>query len=335
MVFFMHASPARSLIVLALSLLGCAPASPPAPSVASATEAPAPAARPPEPPAVEAPAASAPGPQATASAAAPEPPRGPGLEELRAEARKDLGDKVSFDLVREHYLVVAAPGWGASGAKGSAQFIERTLKALFNERFSKGPARPLPVYLFGDAAAYNGYCRRRYGNDCISIYGFFSPSDYRLVMNVGLGIGTLSHELVHPIVDADFPDAPTWINEGIASLFEAPILPREGEIHGAKNWRYPRLSAALHTPKERDQVTLPALFSLSDDQFRDDNEDLHYAMGRYFCQWMDGQGKLWLFYRAWRDDFARDPRGEKAFFKVMGKTTEAASGDWLRWVRGL
>jgi len=43
-------------------------------------------------------------------------------------------------------------------------------------------------------------------------------------MNAGLGLGTLTHELIHPIVETDFPRAPTWINEGIASLFEAPMI---------------------------------------------------------------------------------------------------------------
>jgi hypothetical protein len=262
-------------------------------------------------------------------------PPGPSLEQLEAEARKQLGDRVSFVRVRERYLLVSAPGWGVAGGKGSAAFVERTLEALFNGRFSRDIPRPIPVYLFGDAGAYNGFCRAQYGGDCISIYGFFSPSDYRLVMNLGLGIGTLSHELVHPILDSDFPAAPTWINEGIASLFEAPIMPKKGEIHGAKNWRYPRLSAAIHAPREKDKVSLPALFALSDEAFRDDDEPLHYAMARYFCQWMDGRGDLWKFYQTWRDSVRDDPRGEAAFRAVTGLSLREANEPWLRWVRGL
>lgn len=321
--------------LLGLSLTDClassagSPVDPPTTPPLSAPEPVAPVASSEPAPADSAAVAPAP----VASAPAPAVPAGKSIDELKAEAHKDLGPKVSFDLVRERYLVVAAPGWGA---KGSADFIERVLKALFNERFARGPARPLPVYLFGDAASYNAYCKQRYGGECISIYGFFSPSDYRLVMNLGLGIGTLSHELVHPIVDADFPDAPTWINEGIASLYEAPIMPRDGEIHGAKNWRYPRLSSALHSPRERDKVSLPALFGMSsDERFRDDDESLHYAAARYFCQWMDAQGKLWPFYQAWRDSFASDPTGDKAFARVMGKTPAEASPTWITWASRL
>src|SRR5262249_20336129 len=148
--------------------------------------------------------------------------------------------------------------------------------------------------------------------------GFYHPSDRRLVMNVGPGLGTLTHELVHPIVEADFPSAPTWINEGIASLYEAPSMPRPGEIHGVKNWRYPRLLRALSSPRERASVGVAELLRLADERFRDDREDLHYAMARYLCQWLDERGQLWPFYQRWRDGFADDPTGERAFAAVTG-----------------
>src|SRR5205814_1971965 len=122
-----------------------------------------------------------------------------------------------------------------------------------------------------------------------------------MVMNAGLGLGTLTHELVHPLVEADFPDAPTWLNEGIASLYEAPLLPRRGEVHGAKNWRHPRLLRALGDPRERARAAIDALFGMSDETFRDGDEDLHYAMARYACQWLDEKKALWDFYHRWRD----------------------------------
>lgn len=169
----------------------------------------------------------------------------------------------------------------------------------------------------------------------MSPFGFWRPDERRIVMNAAPGLGTLTHELVHPIVDADFPEAPTWINEGIASLFEAPVLGARGEIHGAKNWRLPRLTRALASKSETSRARLPALFGMPDETFRDDDEDLHYAMARYACQWLDGRGKLWPFYQAWRDGFAHDPTGAKAFESVTGETPEGASAGWERWVRAL
>lgn len=154
-------------------------------------------------------------------------------------------------------------------------------------------------------------------------------------MNVGPGIGTLTHELVHPIVQADFPGAPEWLNEGIASLFEALSMPAPGQIHGVKNWRHPRLLRALRSPKERDRPSLEAPFALDDATFRGADEDLHYAAARYSCQWLDQQGKLWSFYRYFRDHRESDPTGEHAFTAVMGKTPAEANAPWAAWVKRL
>jgi hypothetical protein len=253
------------------------------------------------------------------------------LDRLEKEALKDLGPRTSVARLRRTYLVVGS----RATVQSSLDFIENVLDAFYNGRFDRTVDQALPVYLFGDAGSYEAYCKKQYNSPCISIYGFFSYADHRLVMNVGLGIGTLSHELVHPIVAVDFPAAPTWINEGIASLFEAPLMPKKGVIHGARNWRHPRLMAGLQRPAEQAHTTLPVLFSLSDNAFRDDKEDLHYAMARYFCQWLDGQGKLWPFYRAWRDSRGADPTGEKSFKEVTGKTVAESQEAWARWVRGL
>jgi hypothetical protein len=145
----------------------------------------------------------------------------------------------------------------------------------------------------------------------------------------------LTHELVHPIVQADFPSAPEWLNEGIASLFEALTMPVPGQIHGVKNWRHPRLLRALRSPQERDRAGLSALFALDDAAFRGEDEDLHYAAARYLCQWLDQQGKLWEFYRYFRDHHEGDPTGERAFAVVLGKTPAQANASWVTWVKRL
>jgi len=149
------------------------------------------------------------------------------------------------------------------------------------------------------------------------------------------GIGTLTHELVHPIVETDFPHAPDWINEGIASLYEAFNFPKPGEIHGNKNFRHKGLLAALKSKELRPFASLPRLFAMADDEFRGTHEGLNYATARYFCMWMEGQKKLWPFYRAWRDDRANDPTGEKAFVAVMGKTPAELDAAWAAWVKAL
>lgn len=212
--------------------------------------------------------------------------------------------------------------------------MRSALAALTNGRFGKKPDRAISVYLFPNAATYEAFCTKKYAAPCIAHFGFYEPGARYMVMNIGLGLGTLTHEIVHPLVEADFPGAPTWLNEGIASVFEQPLLPRAGEIHGGKNWRHPRLKKAL-TSAERATTHLDGLFTMSDETFRGNNEDLHYAMARYVCQWLDERGKLWAFYQKWRDDFANDPTGEKSFRAVVGMTPADADVVWSKWVLAL
>jgi hypothetical protein len=251
------------------------------------------------------------------------------------EAQRDLGQGTITAVADDVFVLIGAPGWGQRQLGASLELTRSALAAYYNGRFRTHPARALAVYLFPNAPPYKRYCRAKWNEECLSVFGFYHPDERKLVMNAGPGLGTLTHELVHPIVEADFPDAPTWINEGIASLFEAPMVYRPGEIRGVKNWRHPRLVRAIASQKERAGVRLDALFGMPDDTFRGEDEDLHYAMARYACQWLDQKKELWPFYQRWRDNFASDSTGEKAFTEVDGHTPAEATTDWLRWVNAL
>jgi hypothetical protein len=250
-----------------------------------------------------------------------------------AEARQELGQKAAIEPVEQVFLLVT-PG-AHTHAAGTTSLTKRVLEAYFNGRFAKPPERAVSVYLFQDARSYEQYCQTRWAQACGSPYGFYRRDERRIVMNAGLGIGTLTHELVHPIVETDFPEAPEWLNEGIASLFEAFSLPSPGEVHGVKNWRHPRLLEALRSPKQQREASLPNLFSLNDSAFRNADEDLHYATARYLCQWLDQKGQLWPFYQRFRDSHGSDPSGEEAFHAVTGKSVADANQAWARWVKRL
>jgi hypothetical protein len=282
----------------------------------------------------EAPAASTPPP-----VSAPPPPPPYDLESDRARragaARDELGAKTRSTVVSDIFVVLGPSGWQGAAFDQSVALMNNAMAGYLNGRFAKKPSRAISVYLFPNGATYEAFCKKKYDAPCIAHYGFYSPSDRYMVMNAGLGLGTLTHEIVHPLVEADFPGAPTWINEGIASLFEGPVIPKPGEIHGVKNWRHPRLVRALKSAREKDAARLDALFGMADDTFRDDDEDLHYAMARFACQWLDERGKLWAFYQRWRDHASEDPTGAKSFEEVVGKSPADASAAWTKWVLAL
>jgi hypothetical protein len=271
---------------------------------------------------------------ATATASATPTPTGYDLAADRARieslAREELG-AVSVQTAQDVFVLVAAPGWNARALVESVDLTTRAIDAYFNGRFDKKPEKAIGVYLFPDEKSYQDYCRAKLGGTCDSPFGMYHPDLRRIVMNAGPGLGTLTHELVHPIVESDFPRAPIWINEGIASLFEAPVIPRTGEIHGVKNWRYGKLMSGVGAGTAK----LDGLFGMNDATFRDADEKMHYATARYVCQWLDARGLLWPFYRAWRDSFDADPTGAKTFERVVGTTPARANAAWTAWVKAL
>lgn len=249
-------------------------------------------------------------------------------------AKRELGAKTVTAVVSDIFVVIGPAGWQGEAFDKSVALMRSAMAGYMNGRFGKKPTEAISVYLFPNATSYQAFCTQKYAAPCIAHYGFYQPSDRYMVMNAGLGLGTLTHEIVHPLVETDFPAAPTWINEGIASVFEAPAIPRTGEIHGVKNWRHPRLKKAL-TSDERGRASVSALFAMSDETFRGDREDLNYATARYVCQWLDERGKLWPFFQRWRDNAAVDPKGEKAFREIVGTTPAEADAAFTKWALAL
>jgi hypothetical protein len=257
------------------------------------------------------------------------------IERRSRAAKEELGARTITTVVSDIFVVIGPPGWQGGSFEQSVSLMRSSMAGYLNNRFGKKPSQAISVYLFPEGKTYEAFCKKKYDAPCIAHYGFYQPGDRYMVMNIGLGAGTLTHEIVHPLVESDFPDAPTWLNEGIASVFEAPVIPKAGEIHGVKNWRHPRLKRALTTAAERDHARLDTLFSMRDEVFRAEAEDLHYAMARYVCQWLDERGKLWAFYQRWRDTVATDPSGEKAFKEVVGMTPAEANPAWTKWTLAL
>jgi len=255
---------------------------------------------------------------------------------IASVAREELGPKAGVEVAQDVFVLVAAPGWNERALEESTSLTTHAIDAYYTGRFDTKPARAIGVYLFPEEKSYQAYCRAHLGGACDSPFGMYHPDLRRIVMNAGPGLGTLTHELVHPIIEADFPRAPIWLNEGIASLFEAPVIPRKGEIHGVKNWRLPRLLAGMKSAAERRDARLDALFGMTDEAFREESlEKLHYATARYVCQWLDARGLLWPFYRAFRDRFSEDPTGAKAFAAVTHQTPGEANAAWTAWVKAL
>ena len=163
-------------------------------------------------------------------------------------------------------------------------------------------------------------------------FGYFSDRHGALVMNISTGGGTLVHEIVHPFMASNFPECPSWFNEGLASLYEQ-AAEQDGHIIGQTNWRLAGLQKAIR------KGTVPAFETLcgtSTGKFYDRDPGTNYSQARYLCYYLQEHGLLVKFYHAFRKNAATDRTGYKTLLSILDEDdADAFRKTWEKFVLGL
>ncbi len=212
--------------------------------------------------------------------------------------------------------------------------IEPAVQAMRSRYFHSAPKQPITVLLFRDEQSYNDASRRLFDEAVVSIYGYYKPNLRTLLMNAATGPGTLLHELTHALMDVDFPDAPDWFNEGLASLHEQCRFNASADgpwIEGLPNWRLAGLQRLVRDGQLRSLKSL-----IGDRDFRGPLEGANYAQARYFCMYMQQHGLLERFYEVLRAGGASDSRGLSAVAAVFpGTSWKQLDQQFQLWVSEL
>lgn len=133
-------------------------------------------------------------------------------------------------------------------------------------------------------------------------------------MNIATGGGTLVHEIVHPFIEANFPECPAWLNEGLGSLYEQSSS-RDDRIVGLTNWRLAGLQDAI---KRNEVPTFGALCSTTTHQFYRADPGTNYAQARYLCYYLQEKGLLKKFYHDFVANHDIDPSGYETLQETLG-----------------
>ena len=132
-----------------------------------------------------------------------------------------------------------------------ASTVRRTVASLAAGPFPKPLERPVTVIIFGSRAAFATYSKDRYGMnvDRPQVWAYFFRTTREIAVDGMSGLHSLTHELLHPYIAQDWKHAPAWVDEGIASQFEAPVWDPDGQMHGVRNWRYDGLVDELQAAR--------------------------------------------------------------------------------------
>lgn len=253
----------------------------------------------------------------TASAANPEEqstPENQGaydthIRQLRAKLPGD-----GFTIVIQKPFVVIGDEAPDVVRRRATQTVGWAVTRLKRQYFAKNPDRILNVWLFRDKDSYERNAMRLFRSKPSTPYGYYSPANDALVMNIATGGGTLVHEIVHPFVEANFPACPSWLNEGLGSLYEQSAS-RGEKIVGLTNWRLVGLQRAI----QKDTVpTFSQLCHTTRSEFYDDDPGTNYAQARYLCYYLQEHDLLEKFYHQFVADQKTDPTGYATLQRVLG-----------------
>ena len=121
-------------------------------------------------------------------------------------------------------------------------------------------------------------------------FGFYHKRDRLIIASARGGYGTVLHELMHALIHTDFPQAPLWLEEGMAMLYERSGWSSE-RLVPAPNWRMDHISPD-------DALEPNALHNI------DRSTDLdrkHLALLKLLFVYLDNEDRLSQLYTAVRN----------------------------------
>lgn len=245
--------------------------------------------------------------------------------------KKRLPSKEFSIVIQEPFVVV-----GDEDEETVKQRAENTVKwavdRLKQDFFTQDPEQILEIWLFKDKLSYEKHTQLLFKDKPTTPFGYYSPTHKALIMNISTGGGTLVHEIVHPFIEANFPACPSWLNEGLGSLYEQSGE-ENGRIHGYTNWRLPGLQQAI---KAAIVPSFKALTGMSPNVFYNDDRGTNYAQARYLCYYLQQKGLLVKFYKAFHANQRTDPTGYATLQKVLGEADmDQFKKRWEKFVLGL
>ncbi len=234
-------------------------------------------------------------------------------------------------------------------ARGTVKWAVDHLK---KEYFAKDPNEILDIWLFKDKESYMKNTEAIFGDRPHTPFGYYSHRHRALIMNIKTGGGTLVHEIVHPFVASNFPECPSWFNEGLASLYEQ-CGDYRGRIWGRTNWRLEGLQKAIkpEEPEEEEEAgeepteepyvvpkppPFKKLMNTSTFAFYELDPGTNYSQARYLCYYLQQRGLLNKYYHQFRRNVRNDPSGYETLKAVLeikdDAHMDAFQKTWDEWI---
>ena len=212
--------------------------------------------------------------------------------------------------------------------------LEEFRRHLMDNYFLKDPEYYIPIYLYDqgeyDSEGYQGFsdfANRVHLTRPFGRLGYSNHLDGSVMAWMQSGFGTVQHEVVHALMAVDFPGAPGWLNEGLATYYE-----ETRSYKPLDNYRLVYLQTILKS--ESCFPGLKTIFNASRNVYAEGNEvKMYMAAARYLVMYLDEKGVMQEVYTQLRD--LGDDHPESQFGVVLDQFDQSVSEfekDWKEWV---
>lgn len=209
--------------------------------------------------------------------------------------------------------------------------IRNTTDVMLNNYIETRPDKVTAVFLFKDIPTYKDFSVKEFGVDetDLSPFGFYKISKNVILIRYVNWKGSVSHEVTHAMLQNDFPDIPSWFNEGFAAMHEKAIF-NNGRFIGNFNWRILALRRAFN---DNTYTSLRHLMNTDDTELYGKRSSFYYAQACYAFMLMQEKGWFEDYYKSFRDNYAQDPTGIKQFEKLSGISIEQFDKDVIEYIQ--
>lgn len=208
--------------------------------------------------------------------------------------------------------------------------IKNTVDAMLSSYITVKPDKVIPIVLFENYNSYRDFAVNNFAMDenDLSPYGFYKISRNAIIIRYVSWKGSLAHELTHSLIQNDFPDIPSWFNEGLAALHEKSTL-KNGELVGDFSWRILSIRRAIN---ENTYTGLKPLMKSNDEELYGKRTSFYYAQSRYLLMNLQEKGLLKPFYKEFRKTYKKDNTGITQLEKITGKSLDVLDSELLEYM---
>lgn len=201
-----------------------------------------------------------------------------------------------------------------------ATFSDMFVELVEQDFFRVKTRFPIQAIVLEDKGSFKHFLRNALGVQTPPDYGIYLAEAALFVTYDGSGLGTFTHEIMHPLVEESLPHRPAWAMEGIPAFFEKFYGHVEnGRLHvqwGYQNpWRIEMLG--------------PKLKYLKLDRIVNGSEGT--SEKRLVTVYLNQRGKLKTFLELVQ---ANERRGFRTHLEAaFGKPLKEIEADWKRYLQ--